>query len=168
MPMHTTRLALAALLISTPLAAANATDYLSVNVGQFEAIRDNTFDAWQFGAEYRFGAWEYNLHPMIGGFFTSDGSVYGYGGLNWDIELMPNQLYLIPNFAVGAYGEGDGKDLGGTLEFRSGIELDYQLPNAHRVGIILNHISNAGIYSHNPGEESILVNYSIPMGSLAR
>ena len=46
----------------------------------------------------------------------------------------------------------------------SGIELDYQFQNTQRLGVALNHLSNAGIYSHNPGEENVILTYSIPVG----
>lgn len=158
--------ALAVLAASVSAAPALAADYLNASVGAYNALRDNQ-DATSFGLEYRFNPWQYHIVPIVGGFVTTEGSSYGYAGLNWDVPLLPNQLYLIPNFAVGAFSKGSGKDLGGTLEFRSGIELDYQFPNTHRVGVALNHISNAGIYDHNPGEETILVNYSIPISTLS-
>ncbi len=165
MTMKCAAMALASILLSTSL--AHADDYLSLNAGRYNALRKNNPDrAWQYGLEYRFNEISYGIHPIVGGFGTSDGGAYGYGGLNWDIALLPNQLYIVPNFAVGAYRDGGGKNLGGTLEFRSGIELDYQLPNAHQVGVALNHISNAGIYGRNPGEESVLVTYSVPVRSL--
>ncbi len=86
------------------------------------------------------------MRPIIGGFATSDGGTYGYVGANYDVTLMPNQLYLVPNFSVGAYSDGSGRQLGGTLEFRSGIELDYQLPNTQQVGIAFNHIPTGMIF----------------------
>ena len=97
---------------------------------------------------------------------TNEGSVYGYGGLNWDIPILDSQLYLIPNFMIGAYSQGDGKDLGHALEFRSGLELAYQLPSSHRVGIAFNHISNASLGDKNPGAETLLINYQVPTGTL--
>ncbi len=158
---------LAPLFASSMLTApAQATDYLSFNAGQFEALRDNEFDAWQFGLEYRAEYLFYTVRPIIGGFFTDDGATYGYAGFNWDVALIPHRLFLIPNFAVGAYSDGDSKDLGGALEFRSGIELAYQFDNQHQLGVALNHLSNASIYDRNPGTESVIVTYSIPFGSL--
>jgi len=154
---------LSAVALST---AAQAADYLSLNVGEFAALRRANYHAGQFGAEYRFDEMGYGIHPIVGGFITSHDSTYGYGGFNWDVALLKNELYLVPNFAVGAYSKGNGKDLGGALEFRSGIELDYQFVNAQQVGVALNHISNAGIYSHNGGEETIMATYSIPVGTI--
>lgn len=160
--------ALSTVLMTTAMAVtAHASDYLSFNLGYYDIFRKDQ-KAAQFGLEYRFTPWEYGIRPIVGGFVTSEGSSYAYAGANWDVALMPNQLYLVPNFAVGAYSDGGGKDLGGVLEFRSGIEVDYQLPNTQQVGVALNHISNAGIYSHNPGEETVMINYSIPVGTLLR
>lgn len=150
---------------TAPAMAAPDNDYVSVNLGEYNALRSNQ-QAVQYGLEYRFAEWSHGVHPIIGAFGTTDSAAYGYAGLNWNVAIMPEQLFIVPNFAVGAYSEGDGKDLGGTLQFRSGIELDYQFQNQHQLGIALNHLSNAGIYSHNPGEESIIVTYSIPSRTL--
>ena len=157
------------IVLAATCALANAAhadgDYLSLNAGDYNALRSGQEHDFQYGAEYRFSDIGYGLHPIIGGFGTSKSAAYGYGGINWDVALLPNQLYIVPNFAVGAYKEGDSgsKQLGGALEFRSGIEMDYQFPNAMQVGIALNHISNAGIYAHNSGEETVMGTYSIPV-----
>lgn len=146
-------------------ASAVREEYLTGYAGWFDLI-DKDDQSAQFGVEYRMKPLVYGIRPTVGVNVTTDSAVYGYGGINWEFELMQNQLYLIPNFMVGAYGQGRGKDLGGALEFRSGLELDYQLPNLQRVGISFNHISNASIYDKNPGAETLLVNYSIPLSSL--
>lgn len=70
---------------------------------------------------------------------------------------------LTPSFAVGAYEDGDGKDLGGTLEFRSAVELSYRLDDRARLGLAFDHISNASIYDDNPGTESLVLMYAIPL-----
>jgi len=144
--------------------AESKRDYITGYIGYFDVIR-NDYNATQFGVEYRAAPLQYGIRPMVGINITTDNSVYGYAGLNWDVALLDKQLYLIPNFAAGAYKRGDGKELGGTIEFRSGIELAYQFPNEQRLGIAFNHISNASIYSHNPGSETVLVSYSLPLGA---
>ena len=149
--------ATAAITFATP---AMAGDYLVPYVGYFNVARD--YDrAAQFGLEYRFNPIDFGIRPTIGGYVTSRGSVYGYGGLNWDVAVT-KELYIIPNFMIGAYGKGDGRDLGGVLEFRSGLEIAYQFPNQHRLGLTYNHTSNASIYEHNPGVEVLALTYSIP------
>jgi len=149
---------------SAAQAVEDKKDYITGYIGYFDVIR-NDYNSAQFGAEYRARPLQYAIRPMFGVNVTTDGSIYGYAGLNWDAELLKDQLYLIPNFAAGLYHKGDGKNLGGAIEFRSGIELAYQLPNAQRIGIAFNHISNASIYGHNPGSETALVTYSIPLDS---
>jgi hypothetical protein len=146
--------------------SAVAGDYISFNAGSFNALRSGQDDAFQYGAEYRFSEIMYGIRPIVGAFGTSDDAAYGYAGINWDVALIPNQVYIIPNFAVGAFKKGDGKDLGGALEFRSGIELAYQFPNQHQIGLALNHLSNASLYDKNPGEETVMVTYSIPVSSV--
>ena len=93
---------------------------------------------------------------------TGDSAVYGFAGIDADF-FISNRFVLNPNFAVGAYSNGDGKDLGHGLEFRSGLELNYVLDDQSRFGVAFNHISNASLGDSNPGTESLLVNYSIPM-----
>ncbi len=151
-------------LTSAAHAVEDKKDYITGYIGYFDVIR-NDYNSAQFGAEYRARPLQYAIRPMFGVNVTTDGSIYGYAGLNWDAELIKDQLYLIPNFAAGLYHKGDGKNLGGAIEFRSGIELAYQLPNAQRIGVAFNHISNASIYGHNPGSETALVTYSIPLDS---
>lgn len=167
--MKNTGLAIAAALaMSTMLTIpAHATDYITGYAGVFDVLDDNE-NSGQFGLEYRFNPIQYGFRPTLGVNVTTEGALYGYGGFHWDVPLVDNEIYLIPNFVVGAYAEGDDKDLGGALEFRSGIELAYQMPNSHRVGVAFNHISNASIYDKNPGAETVLINYSLPMGNLFR
>lgn len=142
-------------------AAGESRDYLTGYVGYFDVI-DNDPSSAQFGIEYRARPLQFAIRPIVGLSVTGDNAIYGYAGVNWDAELITNQLYLIPNFAVGLYKRGDGKELGGMIEFRSGIELAYQFPNAHRLGIAFNHLSNASMYGRNPGTEVALITYSIP------
>ncbi|MEZ5691267.1 MAG: acyloxyacyl hydrolase [Rickettsiales bacterium] len=152
---------------SISLAEENNKDYITGYIGYFDVIR-NDYTSTQFGIEYRARPIKYNVRPMVGINVTTDKSVYGYAGLSWDVELIDNQLYLIPNFAAGLYTKGDGKELGGAIEFRSGIELAYKFPNEHRLGLAFNHISNASIYKHNPGSEAALLTYSVPMDQIIR
>ena len=156
------------LLLATCLATlatpALAEEYLTGYAGWFDLV-DNEQEATQFGVEYRMKEWQYNIHPTIGANVTTDSSYYVYGGFNWDIEVLPKEIYLVPNFMAGGYAKGDGKDLGHGLEFRSGLELDYQMKSGSRVGVAFNHISNASLGDKNPGAETLLLNYSMPLGN---
>lgn len=165
------RIASLVIVLLLPVAASAATlasnpndAYLVPYFGIFDMTNDNARNTPQFGLEYRMRDVWYGVRPTFGFNFDTDGGAYGYGGLNWEIPL--GNFQLTPNFMAGLYHEGDSKDLGGAVEFRSGIELSYQLENQHRVGIAFNHISNASIYNKNPGAETTLINYAIPISAL--
>ena len=73
-----------------------------------------------------------------------------------------NKWNLTPSFGLGYYDDGDGKKLGNKLEFRTTLEISYQLINNDRIGISLGHISNANIGNKNPGVEIISLSYQKP------
>lgn len=161
---------------ASPLASAqagwfdtpeSARDYLTPYAGAYNILDDGGDVYGQAGLEYRFAALGYGVRPTLGFNVDWEGDFYGYGGLNWEIPIIKGKLHFIPNFMVGGYHHGDGgKDLGGAIEFRSGIELSYQFDNAQRLGVAFNHISNASRYNKNPGAEALLLTYSIPVTSI--
>lgn len=134
--------------------------YLVPYVGYYDIGKDQS--AAQFGLEYRMQPRFYGLRPTFGFNVTTDESLYGYAGVNWDINMQNSGFWFTPNFAVGAYEDGDGKDLGGTVEFRSGLEVSYDIRDGHRVGMAYNYISNLGVYDQSPGAQTLLVNYHLP------
>lgn len=137
-----------------------AQEYVTLSAGSWDVADEN---APNFGVEYRGTPFWYGLLPIAGVQANTDGGIYGYAGLNYDWEFA-NNWFLIPTVAVGAYEDGgDSKELGGVVEFRSGIELDYRLANSHRLGLSVHHLSNADIYDHNPGAEQVMLTYSIPV-----
>lgn len=144
--------------------------YLVPYVGGYNVFSDNdatdgdkTVD---IGGEYRFSALNYGFRPVVGGLVNFKGDVYGYGGFVVDVPLYKDRIWFIPGAAAGAFAHGDGRDLGGVLEFRTSAEIAYRFDNNQRLGVAIFHLSNAGIYDRNPGTESITVNYSIPLASL--
>jgi hypothetical protein len=60
----------------------------------------------------------------------------------------------------GAYAESDGKDLGGTILFRTELEVARRVGARSWLGLALGHKSNAGLYDRNPGEDSWMIKYS--------
>ena len=153
-------------------AAAEDRDYLVLGVGWFDVIfHDNV--ATSARLEYRSGydlLW--TIKPFVGVMGTTDEAYYGYGGFYIDFalaELFPetpvvNRIVVNGNAAVGYYEEGDGKDLGNSLEFRTGAEIAYQFENRMRLGVAFYHISNAGSGSVNPGTEILSAFFALPLG----
>ena len=105
------------------------------------------------------------LDPFVGAFATTDGSLYGYFGFKTDINLG-DHFVIMPNAAVGAYNHGGGKDLGYWLEFRTGAEFAWRFQDRSRLGLGINHISNASLGDRNPGVEIVTLNYSLPIDFL--
>lgn len=149
-----------ALALCAPAAMADS-EYVSFSAGGFDVIENDDSSA-HFGLEYRGTRFWHDLLPIAGMEANADGAVYGYVGLNYDWEFC-NNWFLTPTVAVGAYEDGGSVDLGGVVEFRTGLEMDYRFENQHRLGVSVHHLSNAGIYDDNPGTETVMVHYAIPV-----
>lgn len=135
---------------------------LSLGIGAFDFHRDR-YRTTEFRVEYK-SCLEYaTIRPMIGAMGTIEKSFYLYGGFGLD-WILKEHLLISPNFAAGYYNKGEGKNLHFPLEFRSGIELGWVFCNQYRIGIHFYHISNASLGHKNPGEESLVLFFSIPIG----
>ena len=153
-------------LMAAPRAAGAADpNYIAVGAGVYDVLHD--FKAAQGRLEFRFADRFVLFKPMVGVLFTSKGSVMGYAGIRIDLYLGPHFI-VTPNFAPGLWYRGDGKELGSTIEFKSGAEFAWRFDDHSRLGLQFDHISNAGIGKHNPGTESLLLFWSFPFGALKR
>ena len=108
------------------------------------------------------------LKPFAGIEATSDSSYYILAGVYLEDNLgqlftgKESNLIFTPSFGGGYYDDGDGKKLGNDLEFRTTLELSYQMKNKNRIGLSFGHISNANLGDKNPGAEIISLSYQIP------
>ncbi len=123
---------------------------LNFAVGYYDVMDDE--GAVDLRADYQFDKklfWK--LQPWVGLEVTTEGSVWGGFGLLADLYVTP-QIVLTPSAGVGLYSDGGGKDLGGPIEFRTGLGLAYEFNDrGDRIGLNFSHLSNASIYSDNPG-----------------
>jgi hypothetical protein len=97
------------------------------------------------------------LSPITGGFITENKALYVYTGAQADFEF--GSFTITPSFAPGYYNQGDGKDLGYPLEFKSEVQISLDLNDSTRLGVSYNHISNASLGSKNPGANSYIFNF---------
>ena len=97
------------------------------------------------------------LSPVTGGMITADNAVYVYSGIQAEYEM--GALKFTPSFTPGIYEEGDGKDLGYPVEFKSEIQLSLNLSENSLFGMSYNHISNASLGDKNPGANSYSFNF---------
>ena len=150
---------------NTSSVLAQEPSLFTIGVGAFDIFDDET--TAEFRLEYIFPERQKIgiFTPFIGFSGTANSGSYFYSGLGLDL-FFGNNFVVTPNFGAGLYGNGDGKDLGNPLEFRSGMTFSVRLSDYSRLGITFHHISNAGLNERNPGEESILVLYSVPITDL--
>ena len=97
------------------------------------------------------------LSPITGGFITESNAFYLYTGVQAEYEI--GFLKITPSFAPGFYSDGDGKDLGHPLEFKSEIQVSLDLSENTNIGMSYNHISNASLGTKNPGANSYMFNF---------
>ena len=95
--------------------------------------------------------------PITGAFITSKNAFYIYTGVQAEYQF--GYLVITPSFAPGYYGEGNVKDLGYPLEFKSEIQMSFDLSNITHLGMSYNHISNASLGKKNPGANSYMFNF---------
>ncbi|SLN26462.1 Lipid A 3-O-deacylase (PagL) [Roseovarius litorisediminis] len=93
---------------------------------------------------------------------SSDGELWAGIGHVYTLSNRKKNMFLQLHAMTGLYEEGDGVDLGGPIEFRSGIEFGYQNKSGVRMSVGADHRSNAGLYSGNPGLETVHFRVSIP------
>lgn len=142
---------------------ANATlrvDHFHIGAGLFNMIRHHR--TWQYQIEYR---WDVNFHhirPLASLMATEKATLYLCAGAGWDI-FLGKHFVLTPSFAPGLYFKGSGKSLHFPLEFRSAIECAHIFQNQARLGAQFYHISNASLGSKNPGAESLILFYALPI-----
>ncbi len=99
--------------------------------------------------------------PWLGIEATTDQAIYGLGGILVDLYFGRRWVFT-PSFGAGAYSDGNGKDLGHTVEFRSQLEFGYRFDDRSRLSMAVSHISNAGLGDSNPGTEIATIYYHIP------
>jgi lipid A 3-O-deacylase len=137
--------------------------YLRIGGGFYDVNDDQ--EAAEFHIEYISGSRWWVFNPFIGVMGTTDSALYGYAGIRLDL-FLGNRFVVTPSFAPGLYHDGDGKDLGHPVEFRSAIEFAYRFDDRSRLGVSLYHLSNASLDENNPGTEVVNLHYSYPFNAL--
>tara|TARA_A100000164_G_scaffold196305_1_gene174099 strand:- start:137 stop:649 length:513 start_codon:yes stop_codon:yes gene_type:complete len=98
-----------------------------------------------------------NLSPITGALITSDNAAYIYTGVQAQYKI--GAINFTPSFTPGLYHEGDGKDLGHLVEFKSELQFSLDLSHNSELGFSYNHISNASLGDKNPGANSYMFNF---------
>lgn len=93
----------------------------------------------------------------------NDGALWAGAGLTYDVFGEPDPFFAQLHFMPGLYAPNGGFDLGGLIEFRSGIEFGYETDNGLRIGISYDHKSNGSLFDQNPGIETVQLRVSVPL-----
>lgn len=146
----------------SPIAAeAGERARVQVAVGEFNASDDLTPSAAMALMELHGARRAWGLRPAAGLAVNEEAGFVAYAGLSRDFALA--RWVLTPLVALAAYEAGDGRDLGGTFQFRTALALARELPGGHRIGLWVAHVSNADLHERNPGENEILLGWSMPL-----
>ena len=166
------------ILFKTPILFAQGYDVFGLGIYDVKFDGSSSNHATDIRYERRFDNTLINIGPEEDNFFylkpfvgietTTDSAFYILGGIYLEDNLgklligNQNKWNFTPSLGLGYYDDGDGKKLGNKLEFRTTLEISYQLKNDDRIGISLGHISNANIGDKNPGVEIISLSYQKP------
>ncbi len=97
------------------------------------------------------------VSPITGAMITADNAVYLYSGIETNYSI--GSINITPSFTPGYYNQGDGKDLGHGLEFKSEVQVSLDLGESANFGMSYNHVSNASLGDKNPGANSYSFNF---------
>ncbi len=146
-------LALLAYMVNPALADKGNSD-ISVYTGTFDLIDEEGDDQTSlFGIEHKNPNLFRNtflgkFSPVTGAFVTGKGSTYVYTGVEAQYNLGP--IKILPSFTPGYYEQGNGKNLGDVLEFKSELKLGFDIFKDSKIGYSYSHISNNDWGSINP------------------
>ena len=106
----------------------------------------------------------FQIRPQAGLGITADNTYFVFAGARREFRLKKAPWLFDVSFGVTYYEKGDGKELGQELEFRSGLDFLRQLRGGGRIGLGVYHLSNAGFSEVNPGTNSVLLRWVVPVG----
>lgn len=162
-------LVLVLLLFLLPLSSVSQNDtvqkephLLSFNLGVYNISRPEYYHGL-YEMEF-FPDWKlWFFYPFAGVFVNTYAKACIYAGITIPIRVKKHFLLRL-SFAPGLYTVSDEKkDLGFFLEFHSSIKLAWIFNNDSRLGFQLAHLSNAGLHEPNPGCETLVISYEIPL-----
>lgn len=155
--MHKTTLAatLATSLLAAPAFAQD--NALSFSLGANSNGSVEGFLGWR-GTPLRYG-----FQPVLGASLSNRAEGWVGAGLAYTWRARANPAFVRVAVMPGLYRQGNGRDLGGAIMFRSSLEVGMALRGGGEVSVGAAHRSNAGIYDHNPGLNTVFLGYSVAL-----
>ncbi len=103
------------------------------------------------------------FQPVYGVSWSSRGEGWAGVGLAYTWRGAATGAFVRASFLPGLYRSGDGRDLGGPISFRSGIDLGLALNGGGALTLSISHRSNANLYDRNPGMNTVALGLSLPL-----
>ena len=143
------------------LAYQEAQQRLSISGGA--VVFDGEHISEEAYLKYEFGQTRGPFQPTVGVAITGDGDTWAGVGASYTKQW--DHFYVQLSGSAGLHFTQNGPDIGSTVEFRSEAEIGYEWDNGIRLGMFVDHRSNAGLSATNPGLETIQVRLSFPLGN---
>ena len=154
--------------LAAPLPAAAGDDpaFIAFGAGSFDWNRQKD-EGEEFRLEYRSASKHFGtLKPIVAVAATTTDNYFLGVGYGVDLYFGP-RVVVTPSFVPHIYSGGNTKlDLDYWLQFRSQIEIAYRFDDRSRLGLAVSHYSNASLGDTNPGTESAMVYYAMPIDGL--
>lgn len=160
--MHLAALRAAAVIVATLAASPAGAAQLGLSFGYDDVLGRNGMGAASFGVQY-LGDPLASLGPVgfglgVAGEVDTDGDLWGGAGVTAGLPVGRAGVLIGVSVMVGGYAVGEGgDDLGSGLEFRSRLGVSAPVSASWRVGLAIEHKSNAGFGDINPGIETVYV-----------
>jgi len=147
----------------SPAPATPPPSMVAVSAGAFDVSQQMDFTSVS-GAEYRFGGQHFwNSQPVIGFAVTANRSIYGYGGLRFNLSL-PYQIVVASTFALAGYSQGNGKNLGSNKEGYFELSIGRRFGNNMLVELAARHLSHDDLFStYDPGVDILALSFAFPI-----
>ncbi len=115
------------------------------------------------GIEYRNKArLKWNIIPAVGYMWSNQHSKYIYVDLKHDWNFK-TKWFLTTSLGAGIFHNTHELNLGHPVEFRTGLEVSYELKMGYRLGLTAYHISNSKLSNKNPGTEILVFTIILPL-----
>ena len=128
------------------------------SLGAQQSVNATEMQARYFAEPAFFG-----LQPVLGVSFASNNSAWVGVGSAYTWRSAPEGVFLRLTSMAGVHSRGNGRNLGGPIQFRTALDIGMALKNGAEIGIGADHRSSAGIYKPNPGLNTAYVFASMPL-----
>ena len=155
---------LSATIGAMPSAQADDPAFLSIGAGTYDWNRQKD-EGVEVRMEYRHDKKLLGLLKPFGAVAATNSSNSFFIGAGVLMDIYFGKRFVVtPSFAPHYYNGGnDQLDLDYPLQFRSQLEAAYRFDDRSRLGLAVSHYSNASLGKTNPGTESAMLYYSIPV-----